>query len=83
MTWLVTYNETLKQKVEKNVENENKNKNSNLDDGKDSLVSDFKDEPGKNSQTGFLFSDENFFFFQAETYQIKWLLNEPYSDKIE
>lgn len=35
------------------------------------------------TQTVFLFLDENFFFFQAETYQIKWLLNEPYSDKIE
>lgn len=35
------------------------------------------------TQTVLLFQTKTFFFFQAETYQIKWLLNEPYSDKIE
>lgn len=35
------------------------------------------------TQTVVLFQTKTFFFFQAETNQIKWLLNEPYSEKIE
>lgn len=46
------------------------------------VASERIDEPGKNSNC-FSFFRRKLFFFQAETYQIKWLLNEPYSDKIE
>lgn len=57
-------------------------KNSNLDDGTDSLVSDVKEDPRKIIKLIYFFR-RNIFFFQAETYRITWLSNEPYCDKIE